>query len=95
MYDLVIFGGQVWLDGRLQAVDVLIRDERIVGFAQRGLGWRAREECDASGLTVLPGMIDMHVHTRDPGFTYKEDFFTATRAAAAGGITTIVRYAQR
>lgn len=45
---------------------------------------------DAAGMTVAPGLIDTHVHFRDPGFTYKEDIFTGARAAAAGGFTTVV-----
>jgi dihydroorotase (multifunctional complex type) len=44
---------------------------------------------DAAGKLVLPGMVDPHVHTREPGFTHKEDITTATQAAAAGGVTTI------
>jgi allantoinase len=44
---------------------------------------------DAGGRLVLPGMIDMHVHFRDPGFTDREDFETGTRSAAAGGVTTV------
>ncbi len=45
---------------------------------------------DAENRFLIPGLIDLHVHSRDPGFTYKEDFLTATKAAAAGGVTTIV-----
>jgi allantoinase len=48
------------------------------------------EEVDAGGLLVLPGGIDAHVHSRDPGFPEKEDFASLTAAAAAGGITTVV-----
>ncbi|HXM59084.1 MAG TPA: dihydroorotase family protein, partial [Candidatus Dormibacteraeota bacterium] len=48
------------------------------------------EEVDARGLLVLPGGIDAHVHSRDPGFPEKEDFASLTAAAAAGGITTVV-----
>jgi allantoinase len=44
---------------------------------------------DAKGRIVLPGMIDMHVHFRDPGFTDREDFESGTRSAAAGGVTTV------
>ncbi|GAA3949027.1 dihydroorotase [Microbacterium soli] len=43
---------------------------------------------DASGLTVLPGLVDVHSHHREPGFTHKEDILSATRACAAGGVTT-------
>jgi dihydroorotase len=45
---------------------------------------------DAKGNLVLPGLVDLHVHFREPGFTHKEDFYTGSCAAAAGGITTIV-----
>ena len=50
----------------------------------------ATEIIDAKGLLVLPGLIDVHVHLRDPGQTYKEDFTSGTRAALAGGITTVM-----
>jgi dihydroorotase len=45
---------------------------------------------DATGMYVLPGAIDVHVHSRDPGFPMKEDFGTLTAAAAAGGVTTVI-----
>ena len=48
------------------------------------------EDLDASGLLVFPGFIDPHVHSRDPGLTHKEDFAHSTRAAAAGGMTTLL-----
>ena len=63
-----------------------IRDGRIVAVAE---SVRAAEEVDARGLLVLPGLIDAHVHLRDPGMTYKEDFGTGTRSAAVGGVTTV------
>lgn len=46
-------------------------------------------EIDAKGLCVLPGLIDAHVHLRDPGFEYKEDILSGTKAAAAGGVTSV------
>ena len=47
------------------------------------------ETIDATGMYVLPGMIDVHVHLREPGYTHKEDITTGTAAAAAGGVTTV------
>ena len=45
---------------------------------------------DASGFVIAPGLIDVHVHFRDPGFTYKEDIYTGAKAAAKGGFTTVI-----
>jgi dihydroorotase (multifunctional complex type) len=90
VHDVLIRDGLVWHDGRLQPADVVIDGERISGVPARPATTSARQVIDADGLAILPGMIDMHVHTRDPGYTHKEDFLTATRAAAAGGVTTIV-----
>ena len=45
---------------------------------------------DADGLTIAPGLVDAHVHFRDPGFTYKEDIITGAAAAARGGVTTVI-----
>ena len=50
----------------------------------------AEKTIDIDGNILLPGLIDAHVHMRDPGFTYKEDFSTGTKAAAAGGFTTVI-----
>ena len=69
--------------------DIRIADGRIVELATelRPVGERV---IDASGLFILPGAIDSHVHMRDPGMTELEDFRTGTTAAAAGGVTTIL-----
>ena len=48
------------------------------------------EEIDASGLVAAPGLVDLHVHLRDPGLTHKEDLASGCRAAAAGGITSLL-----
>lgn len=45
---------------------------------------------DADGLTLIPGLVDMHVHLRDPGQTHKEDIITGCKAAAAGGVTSLL-----
>ncbi len=50
---------------------------------------RPSETLDASGLHILPGAIDVHVHFRDPGYPQKEDFASGTAAAAFGGVTTV------
>ncbi len=73
--------------------DILIRDGKIVRIAELISAAEAGETVqilDASGLTAIPGLVDAHVHFRDPGFTYKEDIDTGAASAAAGGVTTVV-----
>ena len=73
--------------------DILSEDGRITKIAE---GIEAPEGCeviDAEGLTVGPGLVDVHVHFRDPGFTSKEDICTGAAAAKAGGFTTVVMMA--
>ena len=72
--------------------DLLVRDGRIAAIeAPSGFtGLEAPETIDATGLVLAPGLIDIHVHLREPGQTYKETIATGTRAAAAGGFTTVV-----
>lgn len=76
--------------------DILCRNGSIVDLIEPRSAPRQRNHrpegdvLDVSGLYVLPGVIDPHVHSRDPGMTDKEDFVYATRAAAAGGVTTIL-----
>jgi allantoinase len=72
--------------GRARA-DLAVRAGRISAVGS-GLG-AAAEVVEAGGLHLLPGLIDLHVHFRDPGLTYKEDFASGTLAAAAGGVTTV------
>lgn len=69
--------------------DLVVRDGRI---AHLGEVDPEGELIDASGLYVLPGMVDTHVHLMDPGPTEREDFPTGTKAAAAKGVTTIVEH---
>lgn len=77
-------------NGLHRICDVLIHDGIIAAV---GEGLAATEDCqiiNASDLVVMPGLIDMHVHLRDPGLTHKEDVFTGCEAAAAGGVTSLL-----
>ena len=69
--------------------NILVENGRI-SLMEHGLDCEADQVIDASGLFVAPGLVDMHVHLRDPGLTYKEDIFTGCAAAARGGVTSVV-----
>ena len=69
--------------------DLLLQEGKIAAIGG-DLGTEAEEILDGRGLVVAPGLVDMHVHLRDPGLTYKEDVFTGCRAAAAGGVTSLL-----
>ena len=88
MYELSISGGKIFHRHRFVELDIGINDGRIERIG-RNIG-RGREIYDAAGMLVLPGIIDGHVHFRDPGETSKEDFTSGSRAAAAGGVTTVI-----
>ena len=91
MIDRAIVGGEVVTGGGVLEADVLLDGERIAAVTAPGAVALdpAVETIDATGMYVLPGMIDVHVHLREPGYTYKEDITTGTAAAAAGGVTTV------
>ena len=82
----VIKKGTVYQNGRLIKADVLIEDQKIKAI---GTNLTADKEIDASGKLVSPGLVDVHVHYRDPGQTYKEDIKTGSEAAAHGGFTMV------
>jgi dihydroorotase (multifunctional complex type) len=88
--DLVLAGGQVMLSEGLVDASVGVASGQIAFISGHQWVPPARKVVDVSGKVVMPGFVDTHVHFRDPGLTYKEDFTTGTRAAAAGGITTVV-----
>lgn len=70
-------------------LDVRIKDGKIAEIGKLLTLGKDAVEIDCSGLTVIPGICDMHVHMRDPGQTHKEDIITAGEAAAAGGVTAV------
>lgn len=76
-------------DRGTQAVTIAVHEGRIAALLEPDANARAGTLVDATGLTVLPGMFDMHVHFREPGQTHKETFETGSAAAAIGGFTAV------
>ena len=71
--------------------DVLIDKDRIIDIADNiDIGESEAQVIDCSGCVVGPGLVDIHVHFRDPGFTYKEDIESGAKCAAAGGVTSVI-----
>ncbi len=75
---------------RDETADLYIVEGRIADQSAIGSQQSAIEQINASGLIVAPGLVDMHVHLREPGFSHKETIESGARAAAAGGFTTVV-----
>ena len=73
-----------------EVADVLIKDQKIKKIGKELPEKEAERVINADGCYVMPGFIDMHVHFRDPGFTYKEDLHTGALAAAKGGFTSVI-----
>jgi dihydroorotase len=92
---ILIRGGQVIDPGRTNGrADVVIEDGKIVTVGPGVAGATTREApglrvLDATGMLVLPGLVDLHVHLREPGFEYKETVVTGTASAVAGGFTSV------
>jgi dihydroorotase len=89
LVDRVIRGAKVVSGQAIIEAAVAIDGERIVAVGDEALMPPARETVDASGLHLLPGAIDSHVHFRDPGYPHKETWRTGSAAAACGGVTTV------
>lgn len=88
--DLVVRGRRVVTPGGVVPASILIQDGRIVAVGEWGGLPAGVPAIDAGDAVVMPGLVDTHVHVNEPGRTDWEGFETATRAAAAGGITTLV-----
>lgn len=75
--------------GQEERLDILIENGKIVALAEEIAAEAGVEVIDAAGKYILPGLIDMHVHLREPGYEHKETIKSGTRAAAKGGFTTV------
>ena len=87
--NLLIKGAKVWYEGAFVQGDVLIEDGLLVEFAPQIASREGVREIEGEGRVLLPGLVDMHVHLREPGYSYKETIASGTRAAAKGGFTTV------
>ena len=88
MTELLFRGGTVYTPDGPRTADVLVSDG-VIMRVEPGIEATARA-IDAKGKYLLPGAVDVHVHSRDPGFPDKEDFASLTEAAAAGGVTVVL-----
>jgi dihydroorotase len=86
-FDLVLRGGTAVTVNGIGQADIAVRSGRIAAFGR--IEGAAAEELDATGLHVLPGVIDSQVHFREPGLEHKEDLATGTAAAVLGGVTAV------
>jgi dihydroorotase len=87
-FDLIVRGGEVVNHAGRGLADVGVRDGRIAAIGDLGRA-DAGEVFDATGLTVLPGVIDTQVHFREPGLEWKEDLESGSRGAVLGGVTAV------
>jgi dihydroorotase len=87
-HDLIIANGRCFTPGGQVDCDIGVRDGRIAAIGDLGRA-EAGRRLDASGLDVLPGVIDTQVHFREPGLEHKEDLESGTRAAILGGVTAV------
>ena len=85
---ILLQGADVWRNGGFERADVLVDGERIAAVG-RDLPSEGCRTIALRGCKVLPGLVDVHVHLREPGFTRKETIASGTRAAAHGGYTTV------
>src|ERR687886_1877221 len=88
--DLLIRNGTLVTASATLQADVAIAGGRFAAIASPGSIETATDELDATGLYVLPGVIDGHVHFREPGLEYKEDFASGSRAPVRGGVTPLL-----
>ena len=85
---LLIKNCRILINDKVYAKNILIKNNKIAKITNKEL--KADKIIDAKNNFVLPGLIDCHVHFREPGLTHKEDFLTGSMAAAKGGVTTVL-----
>lgn len=85
---ILIKNADIFQSGKLLQRDVLIEDGKIVKI-ETDLDLNVDRVIEAKGKTILPGLVDVHVHFRDPGQTQKETIETGSEASAHGGYTTV------
>lgn len=86
---ILLTNGRRVQDGELVSSDVLIDDQKIAAIGQHLTAPSDAERVDLHGNLITPGLVDVHVHLREPGYTNKETIATGSKAAAHGGFTTI------
>jgi dihydroorotase len=88
--DLVLNNAKAYINRQIVNCSIAINNGKIFRIGTEVKMPKAEAKSDLNNLLVLPGLIDAHVHLRDEGKAYKEDFYSGTAAAAAGGITTVL-----
>jgi len=88
--DTVLTNAKAYLNKEIVDCNIAIETDKIFKIGKEAHMPKADETINLKNLLVLPGLIDAHVHLRDEGKAYKEDFYTGTAAAAAGGVTTVL-----
>jgi dihydroorotase len=88
--DTVLYNSRIYLQGKIVEAGLAIEEGKIVKIAKKTNLPPASKTMNLKRNVIIPGLIDSHVHLRDQQLAYKEDFFTGTAAAAAGGITLVV-----
>jgi dihydroorotase (multifunctional complex type) len=88
--DSVLTNAKAYLSGQITDCSIAIEDSKIYKIGKETQMPQADQKIDLINRLVLPGLIDEHVHLRDEGRSYKEDFNTGTKAAVAGGFTTVL-----
>ena len=87
---ILLKNGTIVNENKIYTSDVLIENEKIIDITKSIPDEIADKVFDLKGCLILPGIIDAHVHFREPGLTYKGDFYSESKAAILGGITTII-----